>query len=152
MSSSLSVGLKIIITSGGCGLIVAICFEPHPSLYSSKYDHSTAASMEEQYHDVKALPPVGTAVWHLMLAMLAKAVLTIFTFGMKVCTIYSRNSMSVTFAVMVFVLISYLCVFVCACVCAWVCVCMGVCVHGCVCAWVCVYVNRLSSVCVSVCL
>jgi len=40
--------------------------------------------MEEQYHDTKALPAVGTAVWHLILAMIAKAVLTVFTFGMKV--------------------------------------------------------------------
>ena len=52
-------------------------------LYSA-YNHSTAASREEQYHDTAALPPVGKAVWQLILAMLAKSVLTTFTFGMKV--------------------------------------------------------------------
>ncbi len=38
----------------------------------------------EQYHDTKAESGVGQAVWMLVLAMLAKAVLTIFTFGIKV--------------------------------------------------------------------
>ena len=72
-------------------LLLHSCYEPHPSLtlYSS-YNHSTAISREEQYHDTAALPPVGRAVWQLILAMIAKAILTIFTFGMKVnivCTI-----------------------------------------------------------------
>ena len=66
-------------------LLLHSCYEPRPSLtlYSS-YNHSTAISREEQYHDTAALPPVGRAVWQLILAMIAKAILTIFTFGMKV--------------------------------------------------------------------
>jgi len=54
------------------------------TILCSAYNHSTADTMREQYHDTKALPAVGTAVWHLILAMIAKAVLTVFTFGMKV--------------------------------------------------------------------
>ena len=38
----------------------------------------------QQYHDTQALAGVWTAVWELILAMIVKAVLTIFTFGMKV--------------------------------------------------------------------
>jgi len=53
-------------------------------LFCSAYNHSTAATMEEQYHDTKALPGVGRAVWQLILAMIAKGFLTVFTFGMKV--------------------------------------------------------------------
>ena len=45
---------------------------------------------EEVYHDAKALDGVGRAVWHLVLAMIVKAFLTIFTFGIKVSC--SHNS------------------------------------------------------------
>ncbi len=38
----------------------------------------------EQYHDTKAGSGVTQAVWLLLLALLVKAVLTIFTFGIKV--------------------------------------------------------------------
>lgn len=77
--------LKITVTSGGCGMSSAL-IEPHPSYYSA-YNHSIANSREEQYHDIEALPPVGRAVWQLMLAMVAKGLLTVFTFGLKVLTL-----------------------------------------------------------------
>jgi len=38
----------------------------------------------QQYHDTQALAGVWTAVWQLLLAMVVKAALTIFTFGIKV--------------------------------------------------------------------
>ena len=49
----------------------------------SDYNRSVN-SPEELYHDTKALDGVGWAVWHLVLAMIVKAFLTIFTFGIKV--------------------------------------------------------------------
>ena len=38
----------------------------------------------QQYHDTEALSGVWNAVWQLVLAMLVKGILTIFTFGIKV--------------------------------------------------------------------
>jgi len=74
------------------GLALTPVFEPHPShpLHSA-YNHSTATSREEQYHDTEALAPVGRAVWQLVLAMLAKTILTIFTFGMKVSLVFENK-------------------------------------------------------------
>ena len=45
----------------------------------------SAESPDQQYHDTQALSGVWKAVWQLLLAMLLKIVLTIFTFGIKVC-------------------------------------------------------------------
>ena len=90
MYSSLNVGLKIIMTSGGCVALLLFYTLSPAHIFYSKYNHSTAASREQQYHDTEALPAVGRAVWQLMLAMLAKIILTIFTFGMKVCTLYHQ--------------------------------------------------------------
>ncbi len=49
----------------------------------SNYNRSVEM-LSEQYHDTEALSGVWTAVWQLLLAMVIKAVLTIFTFGIKV--------------------------------------------------------------------
>ena len=51
--------------------------------YCSDYNLTSVAT-SELYHDTKANSGVTSAVWLLLLAMLAKAVLTVFTFGMKV--------------------------------------------------------------------
>ena len=48
--------------------------------------NTTFEDPREQYHDTQALSGVWTAVWQLLLAMVVKVLLTIFTFGMKVCT------------------------------------------------------------------
>ena len=52
-------------------------------LYSSAYNR-TFIDIRDEYHDNKATERVYTAMWQLVLAMLVKGVLTIFTFGMKV--------------------------------------------------------------------
>ena len=61
----------------------------HFSLF--EYDHvicsnynTTMEDPSQQYHDTEALGGVWTAVWQLVLAMLVKGILTIFTFGIKV--------------------------------------------------------------------
>lgn len=50
--------------------------------------NKTVDNLDQQYHDTQALSGVWRAVWQLLLAMLLKAVLTIFTFGIKVCSLY----------------------------------------------------------------
>ena len=52
-------------------------------LLSSNYN-TTYEDPSQQYHDTQALSGVWMAVWQLLLAMVVKAALTIFTFGMKV--------------------------------------------------------------------
>ena len=47
-------------------------------------DYDTTVDTNDLYHDTQAKSGVGDAVWQLMLALLIKAILTIFTFGMKV--------------------------------------------------------------------
>ena len=48
--------------------------------------NTTNEDPSEQYHDSLAMSGVWQAVWMLVLAMVVKAALTIFTFGMKVHT------------------------------------------------------------------
>lgn len=55
---------------------------PPPSPLSNY--NTTYEDPKEQYHDTQALSGVWMAVWQLLLAMVVKAALTIFTFGMKV--------------------------------------------------------------------
>lgn len=57
------------------------------SLPPSSHSHynTTSVNPVHQYHDTRALNGVWTAMWQVGLAMLAKAVLCIFTFGIKVC-------------------------------------------------------------------
>ena len=45
----------------------------------------------QQYYDTQALSGVWTAVWQLLLAMVIKGVLTIFTFGIKVSRRYGAK-------------------------------------------------------------
>ena len=113
--SSLSVDLRIIVNSGkggqggGKGECVGVGVSPSfhpsfspspspslpppslpPSLLPPYSDYNlSVSSPEELYHDTKALDGVGWAVWHLVLAMIVKAFLTIFTFGIKVSCLNS---------------------------------------------------------------
>jgi chloride channel 3/4/5 len=48
-----------------------------------KYNRSFT-DVHDEYHDNQATSEVYTAMWELSLAMIVKAILTIFTFGMKV--------------------------------------------------------------------
>ena len=56
----------------------------HLFLPCSQYNLTTAYEISDQYHDTHATGLVYTAMWQILLAMVAKAVLTIFTYGMKV--------------------------------------------------------------------
>ncbi len=62
-----------------CGITRPLCF----ACFHSDYLR-TGQNISEQYHDTEAGPNVYDAMWQLTLAMLAKGILTIFTFGMKV--------------------------------------------------------------------
>ena len=54
------------------------------SSFSSAYNRSYQYNLLDEYHDNKATSEVYKAMLLLTLAMVAKAVLTIFTFGIKV--------------------------------------------------------------------
>ena len=54
------------------------------SSFSSAYNRSYQYNLLDEYHDNKATSEVYKAMSLLTLAMVAKAVLTIFTFGIKV--------------------------------------------------------------------
>ena len=54
------------------------------SSLSSAYNRSYQFNLLDEYHDNKATSDVYEAMLLLTLAMVAKAVLTIFTFGIKV--------------------------------------------------------------------
>ena len=58
-------------------------------LFCSAYKYNATGSNEEKYHNAEASYLVGKAVWQLVLAMVAKAALTVFTFGMKVRILYN---------------------------------------------------------------
>ena len=65
-------------------------FPPSPlfplflSSFFSAYNRSYQYNLLDEYHDSKATSEVYKAMLLLTLAMVAKAVLTIFTFGIKV--------------------------------------------------------------------
>lgn len=53
-------------------------------LISSEYNRSYTYNLLDEYHDNEATSKVYEAMLLLSLAMVAKAILTIFTFGIKV--------------------------------------------------------------------
>ena len=55
-------------------------------LPATSHYNTSAVNPLHQYHDTRALEGVWRAMWQVGLAMLAKAVLCIFTFGIKVLT------------------------------------------------------------------
>ena len=59
-------------------------FPLFPSSFSSAYNRSYQYNLLDEYHNNKATSEVYEAMSLLTLAMVAKAVLTIFTFGIKV--------------------------------------------------------------------
>ena len=78
-------------------------FEPRPPhAFYSGYKYNTTGPSAEQYHNAEASYRIGRAVWQLILAMIAKAVLTIFTFGMKVCVLYNIVQCSLSYAIVIF--------------------------------------------------
>ena len=81
----------IIIIINYSSLFVFVPFSlslpPSPlflSSFSSAYNRSYQYNLLDKYHDSKATSEVYKAMSLLTLAMVAKAVLTIFTFGIKV--------------------------------------------------------------------
>lgn len=70
-----------------CGALMFCLIANFCSFVSSAYKRTLnySADPQEQYHNAEATNAVYTALWQLTLAMVAKGVLTIFTFGMQVC-------------------------------------------------------------------
>lgn len=64
---------------------VLVVFCHFTIVFYSDYNRS-GLDPSEQYKDAKAGPLVYKAMWQLSVALLIKAILTIFTFGMKVTT------------------------------------------------------------------
>ena len=94
-SSSPSVVVKIIVLSGR-SCFASVSSLTTPSLYvcmlslktciHSQYNR-TDVHPDELYHDTQALDPVWNAMWQLLLAGLARGLLTIFTYGIKVLSL-----------------------------------------------------------------
>lgn len=66
--------------------VICVYLTPLPPPLSLIISHYNTSSVNptHQYHDTRALEGVWRAMWQVGLALVAKAVLCIFTFGIKV--------------------------------------------------------------------